>query len=667
MLIIDFETRSRCDLFKRGAYNYALDPSTDILHCAFLPQDPDDDREFLWTPQDGPLPAEVVELIKSADYIVAHNAQFDRLIWSEIAVPDYGFPEIEFDHWYCSSAQCRVNGLPAGLADAARALDTRHKKDPRGDQLIKLLSLPQKDGTFNEDPDLMVEMGEYCLQDTRTTKAVMNATRLMTRTEHEDWLISEDINERGVMIDTAMAQATQRHANDELIEIAERLNEASHGAITKHTQYVRAAEWVLARLRETSEDHPAIKMMERYKEDELKFSLDKNAREDIIDAVDHGLFEVPDDVLDVVVAMNEGSASSVAKFKNMLLRADDETHRVYGAFIYGGASATMRFSSRGLQMHNLPSKGLGDEEETWDLYDTLMSGADLPKPVMKSLKKLLRHAIMADEDKALIIGDWTGIEARSLPWLADTEMATAKLDMIASGVDIYSVTAAEIGFSGNRPIGKVCELALGYEGGKGAFKQFAKLYGVVIEDGRIKPIIDKWRHTNSWVVQFWRDLEKAAMSAVRDPQTVYSAGRIRYLYSPALMGGSLMCILPDDSVLTYPKTRIETEKGRYKLTALKSSTKMKSGAKEWPRESLYGGRLAGHANQGTAAALLRDLLSRVDACIAHVHDEVILEVPDVVAEGSRDALEKEMTTTPAWAKGLPLNAKPIISYRYLKE
>ena len=48
MLWIDFETRSECDLTARGAYNYALDASTQVLCMAWAV---DDGEVSVWTPE----------------------------------------------------------------------------------------------------------------------------------------------------------------------------------------------------------------------------------------------------------------------------------------------------------------------------------------------------------------------------------------------------------------------------------------------------------------------------------------------------------------------------------------------------------------------------------------------------------------------------------------
>jgi DNA polymerase len=664
MLIIDFETKSRCNLLKAGSYNYAKDPSTDVLCCSFIPAESGDDREWLWYPHDGPLPADIIEEINAADYIAAHNAPFDREIWSFVAANDYGFPFVSFERWYCTSAQMRVNNLPASLEDAARALDARHKKDHRGKQLIKLLSIPREDGTFRTGPALLQEMGEYCLQDSRTTKACVNATRLMTQVEHEEWLVNERVNDRGVLIDVPLALAAQKYAEAEQGEIGRELTQESGGEVTKHTQSKRAAEWIALRLKGNK---LAAQLMCKLKDGVEKLTIDKGARAALLDADAAGDLILPDAVFNVISLIEEGNQSSVSKFKNMALRADLETQRVQGAFVYAGAAQTKRFASRGLQLHNFPSRGLyKTEEEAWYTYGKMMTGLEIELPVMHTLKKMLRHAIMAPKGKMLVVGDSTGIEARVLPWLSDSEGGQAKLDLIASGADVYLLTAAAIGYEGNRPVGKVMELACGYEGGVAAARAFTKMYGVVMDDYELGAAISQWRVMNEWVVMFWRDLEKAAKRAVQCPGSEQAVGRIRYIFVPELIEGTLLCILPDDSVIQYPKARLKKVKGWWRLSALKASAKMKVDAKEWPREELYGGRLAGHCTQATAAALLRHWMKPLSGAIAHVHDELILEAMKSRAEAMRGFMLRVMTDPVPWAPGLPLNAKVEVMERYRK-
>lgn len=55
MLWIDFESRSRCDLPKHGVYNYAQDPSTNVLCMSYAF---DDDEVVTWIPTE-PFPEKV--------------------------------------------------------------------------------------------------------------------------------------------------------------------------------------------------------------------------------------------------------------------------------------------------------------------------------------------------------------------------------------------------------------------------------------------------------------------------------------------------------------------------------------------------------------------------------------------------------------------------------
>ncbi len=137
------------------------------------------------------------------------------------------------------------------------------------------------------------------------------------------------------------------------------------------------------------------------------------------------------------------------------------------------------------------------------------------------------------------------------------------------------------------------------------------------------------------------------------------------------MDGTLLCILPGDNIIQYPKLRVEdveTPWGdtRAALTSIKASFKPAADSKAWPRTSLYGGLLAENCTQAFAAAILRNALRHLDNVIAHVHDEIILEVPQSQADAAMANLVKVMNQAPDWAEGLPLNAEPVIMKRYGK-
>lgn len=670
-IIIDFETRSRCDLLARGGDNYSLDPSTEILCMAATYEDPERDEEWLWFP--GELAHNSLgKALVAAPLVMAHNAAFDRGIY-DIAVDTHNFPEIPFEKWYCTSAQARVNAMPASLDKLTQALDSKHKKDFRGSQLIRMLSIPdKKTGKFREDPKLLKEMGEYCLSDVRATKAATNALRPMTTYEHEDWLVNERINNRGIKVDLPMAEAATFYAGMEQGEIARQLTDLTDGAITKHSQHQRINKWVRGLVCDES-----IDIMRYYDDDKEKFTLDKSTRAELIDRASLGELEIPDLVLEVLELVQSGNKSSVSKFKNMILRADDEDSRVRGAFVYAGASQTLRYASRGLQIHNF-IRNCASAELAEDLREQMINRYVLEDdtgdlPVMDTLSKLLRPALIPDEGNIFVVGDWSSIEARALPWLSDSRGGEKALDIFRKGEDVYIKAALGMGMTDSkedRQIGKVAVLSLGYGGASGAFNSMAKNYGVVLPDHEVKKIVDTWRATNAWAVNFWDRLHAAAIAAIKNPGVEFKAGRATYLFVEGLLGGTLLCMLPGDLIIQYPKARLEmldTDYGKkLTLTAMKANWHPKQGDSEWPRVSLWRGLLAENITQAFCARLLREVLLDCPNVVGHVHDEVILEVPTSIAETSRAFLKELMNEVPEWAEGLPLAAEPTLMTRYGK-
>lgn len=691
IIILDFETRSKCDLKKEGVYNYASHHSTQILCLAVSYASPEENEEWLWYPsEEKEMPDEMAFVIEDATLVMAHNAAFDRLIYEYIAEPDHNAPVIPAAYWYCTSAQARVNALPAGLDGLTSCLDSKFKKDHSGSALIRLLSIPNKlTGEFNEDPVKLKEMGEYCLGDVRATKAAVNSIRSMTQGEHEDWLVSEEINERGIKIDREMAQAAQEYAAEEQEAIGAYLSDLTGGIVTKHSQTIRARDWVFRMVKDTPDEERITNIMTVYKTDPQtkevtkKFTLDKNARTQLIDLSDMNEIVLSNEVYGVLEGINDGSKSSVAKFKNMLLRADPDTDRVYGAFVYAGASQTLRFASRGLQLHNM-IRDCFNPKEAEDLkfkmcYALPLTLNDEDLPVMATLGKLLRPALIPEEGHVFVVGDWSSIEARVLPWLANTPKAEKRLDLFRADKDVYKLAASAIYKTKEddindkqRQTGKVAELALGYGGAAGAFSSMAKQFGITdLSDGAISQIVNAWRDENQWAVDFWNALEKAAKRAIRNPNQEFFVGRVSYIFLPNLIEGTLICRMPDDMIIQYPMARLEMKETPYgkklSITAMKAGWTPKADATEWPRVGLWRGLLAENIAQAFAAKLLRWLLKEFrDSVVGHVHDEAILEVLRHMGAPTRDLLQIVMERGPAWAEGLPLKAEPVIMGRYGK-
>ena len=211
-------------------------------------------------------------------------------------------------------------------------------------------------------------------------------------------------------------------------------------------------------------------------------------------------------------------------------------------------------------------------------------------------------------------------------------------------------------------------LALGYQGGKNAFRKMARAYGLKISDDEAEEIKVAWRLANPWAKTFWHDLEAAAILAVRHPGDVAEAGRIKYL----MHGDMLYALLPCGRLIAYPEVELTEVEGKYgpqpRLTALKASMHPKKGETAWPRVTLYGGILAENCTQAFCASLLRTAVRHLDDAgwpvVMHTHDEVLVEVGEDEIEEAKAALQEAMLTNP-WPD-LPLAAEPEYGYSYDK-
>jgi DNA polymerase bacteriophage-type len=637
MIWIDFETRSRCDLKAKGVYNYAQDLSTEVLCMSYAF---DDEEVQTWT--SGPLPD------FTGHMIYAHNAAFERLIFWYVLQQNY-----PLESFYCTATQARANCAPGGLEDVGRFAGAAMKKDHRGAQLIRLLSIPKADGSFNNDPTLMAEMIAYCEQDVRAMRAVSKAMRPLSADELADYHVNERINDRGLMVDVPLCQAAVKYAGAEMDEIQKIVAEVTEGQITS-VRSPKMREWVLERV------GPEAKKLMWTGE---KYSIDKTVRANLLAMENHD--EVPSDVAEVIQCADDLWASSVAKFSRLSSLADEEDARVRGAFVFAGGSATGRASSYGAQVHNLPRKSAQDPEA---VRTAMVRGHEIvprfEKRITDVLKKMLRPAIVAAPGNVLIAYDWSAIEGRVHPWLSNCPAGEEKLDVFRSGLDPYKVNASATfrvdyaDVSGDqRQVGKVQELALGFLGGAGAFEVFGRAYGIHLSTGEVARAVEGWRRANPWAMQHGTQLEQAYLRAMRNKGHEFSAGRIVYLFD----GQTLWYSLPSGRVLCYPNAKFDEEGN---VTYTKAAWKPAADATEWPRARLWRGLACENVTQAAAHDILRHSLRALDGVIAHVHDEIVVECPESEAEAVSAHIHKVMCTPPAWATGLPLAAEGVTTRRY---
>jgi DNA polymerase len=625
----DFESRSACDLKVAGVYNYAQHGSTEVLCMSYAF---DDDDVKTWLPKQ-PFPQEVAD---HKGLIYAHNAAFERLIFWYVLQLDF-----KLEQFVCTAAQARANCAPGSLEDVGRFAGASMKKDHRGAQLIRKMSVPP----YEESPELTAEMVSYCEQDVRAMRAISKAMRPLSAQELQDYYVNERINDRGVLVDVPLCHAAVKYASAELIEIQDIVAEVTKGEITS-VRSPKMREWVLARV-----GPQAKKLMEK----DGKYSIDKTVRANLLNCED-----VPHDVQEVIQCADDLWASSVAKFSRLAQLSDEEDGRVRGAFVFAGGSATGRASSYGAQVHNFTRKCAQEPDA---VRTAMVRGhAIVPKfgkRVTDVLRGMLRPALVPSKGKYLVVADWSAIEARVNPWLSGR--GDDKLAIFASGEDVYKVNAsATFGVSvsqvnkDQRQIGKVQELACGFAGGVGAFAAMGRAYGIALPESDARRMVDAWRRANPWSVLYWQDLESAYTRAMRNKGKEFSAGRVIYMFD----GLHLWYVLPSGRILCYPYARLEPDG----VTYAKAAWKPAADAKEWPRARLWKGLACENITQAVANDLLRHSLRQLDDVVLHVHDEIVIET----ATPDPEALRLVMCTPPDWAKGLPLDAEVSIMERYGK-
>lgn len=726
VLHLDFETASDVDLPHAGAHIYAQHESTRVLMMAWAF---DDEPTQLWLPKENvikgykrdymkarPFPSAVREHIESGGVITAFNAQFERLILWHVICPMYDIAPPAYEQFHCTAAQARANNLPGNLFDCARALDAPIQKHSDGPALIRMFCTPPHESPHASKATKAhwINFCEYCIADVDSERAVEAMMRQMTPTEHQDYWVSERVNDEGLGVDVELAEAARNYAEEEQRACVAEIARLTNGEILK-ARGVKLTDWVFDNIPAEAQMHMIV-----FKNGEPKLSLAKHIRERLLSLTvctpipgdldywtingqqryrNNDMDAIPEHVRSVIEYTDFAQAASTAKFHAMILGADPEDQRVRGSFVFNGAAGTGRFSARRVQPHNFPRFTTDNAHEVADMMCegapaediTALSGVNM----MKTLKGLLRFSIQAADGYEFVCGDWSQIEGRANPWLAmgindriDRHIQ-AKLAIYADpSRDVYCETAGNIlGLDGpidpddprRQGYGKVPELSLGFGGGENAFAGMAAGYGVHLSRAEIGRIVSGWRASNPWAQAFWVALERAAMRAVRNPMEAFDAGRVSYLFQPGVMGDTLWCLLPSGRFLAYPQARIDYFTNKFgnedcRISAIKAAWKPKAGEKNWPRNYLWGGLQCENVTQGISADILRWCMRELDvhpkqfmrSTIGHTHDEVLLEVLKRYGRAAERELEKLMTRGPDFAEGLPLACEIWRGDRYRK-
>ena len=153
-----------------------------------------------------------------------------------------------------------------------------------------------------------------------------------------------------------------------------------------------------------------------------------------------------------------------------------------------------------------------------------------------------------------------------------------------------------------RQKGKIATLACGYQGSIGALKAMGAL-NMGLSEEELPEIVAAWRKSNPNIIKLWRDVENAALEAVKNRTAVKMRYGLKFYYK----SGMLFIGLPSGRSLAYVRPRIELDErfNKYGLTY----EGIELG--KWRRIRTYGGKLAENIVQAIARDCLAESILRL--------------------------------------------------------
>lgn len=708
---LDIETRSGTDI-KYGSYRYAEDPDFEVLICSYAPE-----RRY---PGGGTAMGKVRRLdLSNPDPMFvailtdprfrkrAFNANFERVALSRwLGMPTGTY--IDPENWRCTAIQANVNGIFGTLGDVAKAVRSPLAKDVRGKQLIKMFSVPmsardQKAADQScgcqiyHDPAVhpreFIEFQEYCDQDVMTEAGIGALVPDIPDDVQAQYEADQRINDRGFRHFKGLSEAALWQVEVEKDRLMDDLKVMTGLENPNSVQQFRG--WL---------DEQGYPML----------SLAKEKREEALADP-----QIPKVVAQALKMKGEASLSSVTKHKAALdTRCTDG--RIRGSLAFYGAH-TGREAGRGIQPQNLPRYEAPAADRARLLRG--IAGRDAPRIA----KGTVRASIVPARGHVFVVPDYNAIEARCLGWLAGEQAVMDEFDVSKGGQGkIYEATAAtmfgvdkdqlirdlseEFGCDKcgkpdcipclTRGKGKVSNLALGYAGGAGALVtmgaeeagidigNYKFLHAQWVAAGRpgkfyqwnsdlhdypeLLRLRDLYRDAFPETKKFWALCAKAWDVACTTGQGArFGNGNVVTIMRD---GRHNRMVLPSGRSIWYRFARSHPDPDRPERIDRRTFMGKGKGVGHI-RTDTHGGKLTENVTQAVARDVLFDLIMKIEAMtkqgwparlVFHVHDEVVLEVPEKYADTVYTDVLDLMSTPPDWAPGLAVQGAGGIMERYGK-
>ena len=641
-LSIDLETYSPINLKKSGVACYVEHPDFAILLIGYSF---DDEEAKVVDLACGELPPqEFIDALTDENITKwAFNTQFERYCLSKylgLPVGTYLSPR----QWKDTMIWASVMGINLSLKGVGEVLELENRKMEEGATLIRYFTVPCLPTKSNyhrtrnlpeHNPGKWATFKEYNRIDVVVEKSIQRALANHPVPDFiwEEFWLSEEINDRGVLIDVDLARSAI--AIDEAVskELMEKMKLMT--SLDNPNSVSQLKEWL-------ERNGIIIDSLGKKSLLELKKTINEQ------------------NIVEVLKLREMTSKTSIKKYQAMLDCINFD-NRARGLFAFASCK-TLRWSSKRIQLQNMKRNDLTDLDGARGLVKKgdITALSMLYDNVPDVLSQLIRTALIPKPGYKFVVADFSSIEARVLAYLSHEGW---RLFAFEKGMDIYCASASKMfkrkveKHDPARQRGKVAELALGYSGGVAALKAMGALE-MGIEEKELKGIVNSWREASPSIVKFWKDVGRAAIYAVKHGATT-SVENIIFRYK----GQILYIELPSGHFIAYIKPRIELDQYGREIIMYKGVNM----AKKWGDIEIYDGKIVENIVQCYArnvlAFAMKNLSQKYDI-VAHIHDEVIIECPlDTKVEDVCNL----MSISPSWASDLPLKAEGYETFFYKKE
>lgn len=641
-LAIDIETYSDVSLPDCGVHRYAASEQFEILLFAYSLND--EPTQIIDLASGEKIPDKIMEYLTDDSVIkTAYNAAFERNCINRF----FGL-SLKSEGWRCTLVQASMLSLPLSLEGVGEALNLDKKKMSEGKDLIRYFCMPCKPTKANggrtrnlpsDAPEKWELFKTYCIRDVDVEKQIRNKLAKFPIPDREQKLYCMDqrINDRGIMVD------------QELIGHAVACDLLYKETVTKKAYEISGLE----------NPNSVSQLKDWLNEKGIEVdSLAKAAVEELVE-------NTQGDVAEMMKLRLAMSKTSVKKYEAME-RSVCPDGRVHGLLQFYGANRTGRWAGRLVQIHNLPQNHMEDLELARSLvkegrYDLVELLYDSTPDV---LSELIRTAFVARPGCRFIVSDFSAIEARVMGYLAGEGWV---MEEFRGAGKIYEQTASKMFHipieeitkgSPYRARGKVASLACQYGGAEGALISMGALN--FVEEEELKGLVQSWRTANPHIVNYWYEIDGAVKAAVKE-RKMTKVGMVTVYYQ----SGMLKIALPSGRVLSYVRPRMTVNRfGSESVSYEGIGTNRK-----WTRIESYGAKFCENIVQATARDVLAEAMLRLEKkefdIVCHIHDEVVLEVPE--GSSSVEEVNEIMAVCPDWCEGLPLKAAGFESPFYKKD